>query len=611
MKKLYAILIALAFATNSALAFEFEDEIIIESEGNYSPTSVLAPSPLKYQVIFIGGVDEVQTVDKNGNPNGSEPAKQWHDFMGFTPDPESDDLGWISCNHEMIQANDKIGDGGGMTVFKIRREGDDIVVVDQTLPDGRTGKFFNVDFVNTVGETGMNCGGIIGPTGRIWTAEEWWRGSNSDMYLGGAGFRDTTDWKISSDLPGNFDGATIKRNENLNYMVEIDPRTAKAIRKQYNWGRQAFEGGCMLPDNKTLYLGADATPGYFSKFVADEAGDFTRGSLYVYKQNAGSFTGAWIEIDNTVLDNMINFTIRATELGATMFNRIEWLAYNDVDGKIYIAETGRDNPAGRWSDEAAAGATYAQHHIERAQQQGVAGPGDPDYWDYYGRVMVYDPSDNSCRTFLEAGPYYEGLDADNPTYVPYPDKHLSSPDGLNFIKTGGKNFMIIQEDLVGSSYGRVPLGVANRTCEIYLLDMEDEPKVSNLRRLGVVPMGAEVTGAIAIDEKTMLINSQHPWTTNKYPYNNSLTYVLSGFDKLVSVFEEDNINLEEKGFQVYPNPVSRELNLNKFTDAALYDVNGKRVKVVRNTNVFDVRDVQSGTYFIKTKDNETQKIIIE
>lgn len=45
-------------------------------------------------------------------------------------------------------------------------------------------------------------------------------------------------------------------------MTEIDPRQAVAIRKQYNWGRQAFEGGVVMPDNQTVYLSVDATPAF-------------------------------------------------------------------------------------------------------------------------------------------------------------------------------------------------------------------------------------------------------------------------------------------------------------------------------------------------------------
>ncbi len=162
---------------------------------------VVPPSPLKYQNIFVGGVDSVQTVDANGRPNGKTAAKQWHDYIGYAADPTGASLGYIIVNHEMMEANDAVGDGGGMTMFKLGKKADGTLeVLDQTLPDGRTGKFFNVDFVNTVGETGMNCGGMS-QGGRVWTAEEWYQTSNKGIYGNGNQFRDTTDFVIGSKQP--------------------------------------------------------------------------------------------------------------------------------------------------------------------------------------------------------------------------------------------------------------------------------------------------------------------------------------------------------------------------------------------------------------------------
>ncbi len=602
----------LIFVTLSAI--DLPDEVEMQAEGNYTPTTVLVPKSLNFQVLFIGGVDMVQTVDGNGNPNGETTAKVDNDFIGFTPDPDSEDLGWVSINHEMIVSNDMIGDGGGMTTFKVRRGGnDELIIVNQTLPDGRQGKFFNIDFLNTVGETGMNCGGVVGPTGRIWSAEEWWQPNNQAIYGGGGGIRDTSDFTIQGcGIEGDFDGRTIKKVENLNYMVEIDPRTAKAIRKQYNWGRQPFEGGCILDDNRTVYLGADATPGLFSKFVADMPGDFTKGKLFVFKQNPGSYAGTWVEIDNSNIDNMLNFTPLSIIQGATMFNRLEWVAFNRTDGKVYLTETGRDNPAGRWSDEAAEGGTYPKHHIDRALEQGVGGPDDKDYWDYYGRVLVFDPVDNTIRPFLEGGPYFEGLDAENPAYTQYPDKHLSNPDGINVFYVNDKTYLLICEDLNGSNYGRVPMGVGNRTCELWLFDMDDEPKVENLCRIAVVPMGAEVTGAYGTpDGKSVIINCQHPWPTNQPPFNSSVTFALTGWDKILTSIEDGDIELEEAKFTVYPNPVSRILNFNMITDAALYNINGKKVKEVISSESMNIEGLASGIYYLKTIDGGFQKIIIE
>ena len=616
MKQLLLLACA-ALITTGAVAQNFPVQIEPVEMIPYLTHKVVVPgSPLTYQILFIGNTDDVQTTETYGNAAGSTKAKQWHDFIGFTPAQDGETgLGWVSVNHEMIQANDMIGDGGGMTVFKVDRNPDGTLkVLDQTLEDGRSGKFFNVDFANTVGETGMNCGGIVSMAdGRIWTAEEWFRGSNGSINDDDGGVRDTADFTIGESTPNGFpgfNGRTIKKYQNFNYMVEIDPRQAKAIRKQYNWGRQAFEGGTVLPDNKTVYLGEDGGSGesLFSKFVADEAGDFTKGTLYVYKQNPGEYTGTWVEVDNTNLDEMLTISAVAGQKGCTGFNRIEWVAYNKTDGKIYMTETGRDNPGGRIAGAMEKGFSIAQHYKDRADAQGVEITSD-DYWDYYGRVMVFDPEDQSMRSYIEGGPY---IDVDG-EFQAYPDKHLSNPDGLTFLYVNGKTFMVINEDLNGSSMGRVPPGMTNRSCEAWLLDMDVEPTIDNLYRLAVTPQGAEITGACATpDGKTLLINSQHPSSWNEKPYNNSLTFAITGFDQLVTSVQDDNKGGDTpQGFSVFPNPVSQELKFSEPIDAALYNAQGARVRVIRGASYMDVRDLTSGSYYLMTDDGNVQNVIIQ
>jgi len=635
MKNFYLTLIAIMASVSLSMGqITFEPQVDFDKVEvpNWIPTSIIMPaSPLKMQILFVGATDMVQHTAIEGRAGadstiynveaGESPAKQWHDFIGFTPDTVegTEDLGWVSINHEMIIQNDNLGDGGGMSVFKVKRdpETDTLMIVEQTLSDGRSGKFFNVDFVNTVGETGMNCGGITGPDGRIWTAEEWFRSSTSSIYFGeSGGVRDTSDYTISSDLPGDFDGSSVRKFENFNYMVEIDPREAVAIRKQYNWGRMPYEGGVILPDNQTVYLGADATPGYYVKFVADTPGDFTQGRTFVYKHDAAE---KWVEIDNTSLDNMLSMNDLATQLGATMFNRLEWGAYHN--GKVYWTETGRDFPAGRWSDEFEEGAVFHPIHLERAEAQGVVSPDSSGYMDFYGRVWVHDLATDEITSFLEGGYGDPELYGEDFNVYDYNRNMLSNPDGLNFITVNPgteqeNTYMIICEDLNGTSFGRMPRGITeNRTCELWLLDMNIEnPTVDDLVRITAVPRGAEVTGAIATpDGKTMLVNSQHPSSSNPFPFNNSLTFAITGWTEFEPATTPNKVEIEEnnEAFAIYPNPVSRTIFLDKATDIAIYTIDGKRLQVVNNTKSVNVSNLSAGTYVIMNSEGAARKFIVK
>ncbi len=599
MRKLFTLAIVLLVASASyAQKVQFPESI---DPGNYLPEEVLLPqSPLSMQILFIGEADTVQT------RKGPAAAKQWHDFIGFTPCAEGDDcddndLGWVSVNHERIVADDRIGDGGGMTVFKVQREEDGTLgIVEQTLEDGRSGKFFNVDFVGTVGETGMNCAGITSlADGRIWTAEEWFRYSTNSYFSDGNGVRDTTDFTVDAPEFPWIDGQTINKVDNFNYMVEIDPRKAEAIRKQYNWGRQGFEGGVVMPDNKTAYLGEDSRPGLFTRFVADTPGDFTQGTFSYYAYDEENEQGYWQEYEINSLKDAAemnayngkapfgNFPTAADTSGqpfrgenaAAMFIRNEWVAA--YDGRVYWAETGND---GFW-DEFALFRPGNDLYIDGFDYNGKIGKylvdaarfrfpevlkdftnAEVRQWlveaqnfrDSHGRVLCYDPETSQTYVFFEGGPYPGD---DNGTSLSidagYPEKHLTNPDGLNFITTPqGKTYMIICEDLNGRSFNRVPAEAqSNSTCELWALDMEVAgpmfaqavangentaalaPQFLDLAvRISTTPLGSEVTGAQQTsDGKTLLVNSQHPRTTNPFPFNNSLTYAINGWEKLAEL----------------------------------------------------------------------------
>ncbi len=634
MRILYTSLFLLLLSAAAGAQVVFPAEIDIP-EG-YAPERVLMPgSPLDLQVLFVGGVDMVQTTATYGNEAGQTHAKEWHDFVGFTPDTSGQSLGWVSVNHESIYRDDRIGDGGGMTVFRVERNAisGDLDILEQSLPDGRTGDFFNVDFVNTVGETGMNCGGISSRVdGRIWTAEEWFRGSNSDINNGrysndqpfgsgpygigydengggntaNQGVRDLRPWKVNAPEFPFIDGDTIAKYENFNWMVEIDPREAVAVRKQYNFGRQGFEGGTVSMDNRTIYLGVDATPAYFVKFVADTPGDFTRGKTFVYKHDAAE---KWVEIEQTA-EKMLNFTDQGTAAGATMYNRLEWVAIDPSTGLIYLTETGRDNPGGAWRGEAGAGAVYAPHHLARAQDQQVTDPGESAYWDYYGRVLVYDPATEEIDVQIEGGPYF----AESPTQADYPDKHLSNPDGLNVMTIDGRPFLVICEDLNGRSFGRMPSdpAVSHNLCELYLLDLTlDSASVDDLIRITATPVGAEITGAMPTpDGKSLLVNSQHPTGANPFPFNHSLTFAIHGFDELtVSNLEGPQDGAFEGSFGIYPNPTTQVVYFQETQDVALYNQSGQRLRVYRNVHQIDVAHLAAGMYYLQNGSGQTVEFV--
>jgi hypothetical protein len=573
-----------------------------------------AKGGIKTQVLFVGGIDQVTAVGANGKPNGLAVSKVDNDFIGITPD-ENDY--WITINHETKSPNAGLGGGGGMTTFKVVRDADSLKVVTTTLPDGRTGLFHNVDFANTVGETVNNCGGMIGPNGEIWTAEEYpgsyspntkffnVTGDSLDVVIGYG--------KIMPYLTKNalsqYNGQIIKAYENNGYMVKIDPKTGKALQKQYNWGRMSFEGAAMSSDKKTVYMAEDGTPGLFTRFVADVAGDFTKGSLYVFNQNATGANGHWIKMNNNDLKEMIHLGDSAYKRGATAFVRLEWLV--EVNGKIYICETGLDNPSGL-KNAITKGGNVAKHHMDRATAQGgTITATEVTYHDYYGRILVYDPTTDMISSYLEGGPEY--ANSESQAIASYPSIHLSNPDGLGKIKINGKDYLVIQEDLNGATYNRLPNEAkSNNTCEMFLLDLSiAKPQISDLKRIFVGPKGAEITGGNGTpDGKTILVNVQHPNAgVEPYVKGRGVTIALTGWDLGIQTATDDIAN--DSGFIIYPNPAVSELFFNGTYDIALYNMNGVLVKTSYNVSSINISDLSSGVYFVKNGKGDIKKLIIE
>jgi secreted PhoX family phosphatase len=611
----------------------FDEEI--EIPAGWTPTEfVMPPSPLSVQVLFVGGHDIVQTTPTYGNPAGRAVAKEWHDFIGWTPDFSGESMGWVTVNHEQIYEDDRIGDGGGMTAFRVRRAAsDEIEVMEQTLEDGRTGEFFNVDFVNTVGETGMNCGGIVGANGRIWTAEEWFRTSNTSIWngnfrpasrpdswnphspapsAGGYGVRDTSDFTIDAPEFPLVNGMTIPKYQNFNYMTEIDPRQAKAIRKQYNWGRAGWEGGAISADGKYVYLGIDGVPAPWVRFEAETPFNFNEGTLAVYKHDNAEGE-RWIEVPETV-DNMLGgLTDYAWAVGATMFMRNEWVCIDERTGVVYWTETGRDSGSSGPGIvfnalTSATNAVTAPHHEAWARELGNESATDVNYQDYYGRVLYYDPSNEEIGVVINGGPFLE----ESPAEGDYPSKHLSNPDGLSILTIDNTSFLLIQEDLNGTSFGRTPEGVSNRVCELYVLQADKrDADVNELVRITAIPAGAEITGAIQIDPNTILVNSQHPNANNPFPYNHSLTAAIHGFERVTTSSFDHPVFEEGTELTLFPNPTTREIFLSKTGDFAIYSVDGKRIAVYRNTNQADVSHLAPGQYFIKLDTEEVVSFIVE
>lgn len=457
------------------------DSFFTAIDTNFTTEKLIIPKEMKVDILFQAG-DQVE------NKNGVKaPAKEGHDFLAYLPIDGSSTHGWLYTGHETRYADEVLGDGGGATMLEIEYQGSTWKVI--STPQ-------NVDFT-TVRGTARNCGGTVGPNGLIYSCEETNPVNNRGAYIGGQGIRDTSDV------------GALKLYQNIGYVVEVDPVSKKAIRKLHQMGRYMHEDIEFLDDHKSVILTDDYEPGILYKFVADQPDDYSTGQLYAFKED--SKTDKWIALPRDTA-TWLNPRDVALSMGATMFMRHEWLAR--IGDDLYISETGHDST--NWSQRIAQGGIPALH-LKNSHQKG-----EGIFTDYYGRILKLNLNSNELSVALEGGKGSDGKTV------------LSNPDCIYTTNIGGKNYLVIHEDINGNGYGRVPDYAYKKNqwyTEVYFLDLSiKNPTVDDLKRFAVSPQGAEFTGGIFTpDGKTYFVNIQHPFSRNDAPYNKSTTVAITGW----------------------------------------------------------------------------------
>jgi secreted PhoX family phosphatase len=450
-------------------------------ESNFKTTDLILPEGFTYTVLFSEDDDVTRADGKKF------PAKGNHDLSIFIPNKENPNTkGTLYISHETKYVNHDLGDGGGATIFNIEKVNGNWQVI---------GDFNHVDF-SGVGYTNRNCGGSLTPNGTIFTCEEAWAHSTDYLYQNGKGMTDTS-WVNGRPYW-----------QNMGYIVEVDPIANKVIKKHYQMGKFVHEDVLCTADGKSVYMSDDMNPSVFFKFETETAFDYNKGNLFAYKLLNDGVNGEWIILPNDTA-SWLDIRNVALEKGASMFVRHEWL--EEIDGKIYISETGDDEYNLTQSKEK--GGSFTQYAIENLKIEG-----DGNFNDPYGRILEFDIAKNQMRPYLEGG-MIDSLGC------------FSSPDCNTSVKIGGRTYLVLSEDLIGTEKGRSGDGKSGYYNEVYFLDMSIEnPTVNDLMRFAVAPFGSETTGVIFTpDGKTMIMNIQHPSVSNPEPFNKSCTIIIEGF----------------------------------------------------------------------------------
>ena len=155
-----------------------------------------------------------------------------------------------------------------------------VLTLDQDKTTGKLTlvKYHNVD-TSSVNGLWITCGASLSPWGTHLSSEEY----EPNAYLA------ATDAQFKAFSKNLYGDETKANPYNYGHLPEVTVNTdgTASIKKHYCLGRISHELVQVMPDNRTVIMGDDATnSGYFA-FVADKEKDLSAGTLYVAKVGTG------------------------------------------------------------------------------------------------------------------------------------------------------------------------------------------------------------------------------------------------------------------------------------------------------------------------------------
>ena len=155
-----------------------------------------------------------------------------------------------------------------------------VLTLDQDPATGKLSlvKYHNVD-TSSVNGLWITCGASLSPWGTHLSSEEY----EPNAYVAAS---DSQFKAYSKNLYGS---ETAANPYNYGHLPEVtvNPDGTASIKKHYCLGRISHELVQVMPDNRTVIMGDDATNSGYFVFVADTAKDLSAGTLYVAKVGAG------------------------------------------------------------------------------------------------------------------------------------------------------------------------------------------------------------------------------------------------------------------------------------------------------------------------------------
>jgi len=155
-----------------------------------------------------------------------------------------------------------------------------VLTLDQNVTTGKLTlvKYHNVD-TSSVNGLWITCGASLSPWGTHLSSEEYEPNA----------FTIATDAQFKAYSKNLYGDETTANPYNYGHLPEVTVNVdgTASIKKHYCMGRISHELVQVMPDNRTVIMGDDATNSGYFLFIADKEKDLSAGSLYVAKVGTG------------------------------------------------------------------------------------------------------------------------------------------------------------------------------------------------------------------------------------------------------------------------------------------------------------------------------------
>lgn len=566
--------------------------------------TVIIPSTHSFQLISMEG----DAYPGGGNIRGS------YDFTAYMGQQNSSKKGTIGLNHE-------IGPEGGVSLIDVHFN----CAAGKWVQDTSMA----VDFGNELVRTERNCSGGISPWGTMITSEE--TGTTEDK---------------------NGDGYV-----DVGWNVEIDPVTRQV--KQYGngkreklWalGNMSHENVCFKNDSVTVYQGEDASDGGIYKFVADQKTNLSKGKLYVLKLDQPldakgepqSSTGTWVLLKNGTATECNSTRAQAAAAGSTLFNGVEDLEINPLNGDIYAAVKGvgrvysfTDNGSTVSGFKTFIGGTaYPVNYGSGVVLEDWGGGNDNLTFDDKGNLWVLQDGGKNHVWLVRPGHTQTSPKVELFMRTPAgsePTGMTFTPDyKYMFISIQGPNGSVTQKDIHGKSI------TFNKSAALVVARKEMFNSVS-IPSLSISGPNTAAKGSTQTYTANGMPGSTYSWTIvngTKMSGGNTQTITVQwGSSGNGEVQVVENVNKDCQGalsklnvsltsssgvdytditlLNIWPNPAtSNEVLINQNVQGRIIDMNGKEVARVQG-NTIQISGLPNGMYILYTMDGQSVKFQIE